>query len=160
MTVTSTRAAVATFLAAPRITGLNVVYDHKPKTTGGTEFTDGQPAGTESGAIAAVSITGTLDRRTSVDGAGGYRLVEHDVKVEIFHHSDALSSRDACTHLDTLLDSLLAQLAADPSMASTDVLDSAALIRVQRDDPVMSDEGAIETYVLVEFTVTEMVRIT
>lgn len=160
MSVGSTRAAVAAFLAPPRIAGLNVLYDHKPKTAGGTEFTDGQPAGTDSGAIAAVSITGTADRRTSVDGAGGYRLVEHDVKVEIFHHSDALSSRDACNHLDALLDALLSQLRADPSMASTDILDSAATIHVQRDDPTMSDEGAIETYVLVEFPVVEMVRVT
>lgn len=101
------RRGVQAYLQPPAVFGLNYVYSTFVHVIPSEAFTNGQPAGTASGAVGAVDIIRDEEVRIAI---GGQKLLTFSMAVHIFHRSSEPDSQAAADHFDWVVDSLRARL--------------------------------------------------
>jgi hypothetical protein len=153
------RSAVATYFAAPSVSGLNKVFTAHPKRIEGTWFRYGQPAGTKSGAVGIVSLISEDEERRATGGAtSGKKWVHYRVRLEVYLHSVQKHSEDAMADFDTVIDNIKAKLRADRYLnQAPDVVFEAGEKYLQGEygEPRTLNDGSVEIWGAVEFEVSE-----
>lgn len=159
------RSVVTAYLQPPAVSGLNVVLRSQPKDLGGLSYFEGAAPGVSSGAIGVVTIESQAEQPVALDGAGGGRLTEYQVGVQVFHISDEPDARDAMDAFDGVVDALIAHLRSDPRLGLTQAqADAQGLLsgayqqlQVEFGEPELADAdgGAVRTWCVVRFPVQE-----
>ena len=158
MSRATVRAAIQSFLAPPAVAGLNVIWPTKPKDLGSKSFAEGQPAGTKSGAMAAIMCEHQHEKFEGFDGGGGVRLITYLVRLEIFHRSTERKAEDAMAHFDSVVDGVCDRLRRNPSLGGAAILSSAVeQLSVEYGDPELTspDGGGVDTWAAIRFAVQE-----
>lgn len=155
------RAAVVDWFTAPPIPGLDAVYPTAMRDTAllpasGTTVTGSRASG-------FVWIVDDKERRVATPAVAGVRLVDYTVHLQIVHLSWQVKEADAADDLDTLVEAVKARLRSDPRLGQTpDVIFEAAQgkdpqIEGFYGEPQALDNGAIETWFAIGFTVSEQI---
>lgn len=154
------RAAVASYFAAPAVSGLNKVFTSMPKRIEGTWFRYGQPAGTKTGAVAFVHLVSENEERRSIGGEhAGQKWVHYEVELQIYCHSIQAHSEDAMADFDTVIDNVKALLRADRRLDDYPVIFEAGekYLDGQYGEPKVLGDGATEIWGAVRFEVSEFI---
>lgn len=152
------RAQLVTWLSQE--SGLDVVLPTFPKTL---DFEQYAQTGSESRAVGIVFIKGEREERIALGGAhSGWKRVDFDVDVQVYHHSMALDAVDAMNDLDQRVDTLKARLRADHNFGDVSgrlVWQGAEpAIDATFGEPLTNDYGAVESWAQITFIVTQMIQ--
>lgn len=152
---------VVRWIASEQIPTLNQVFTSFPKRI---NFQVNSFPGQLSRAAAVVFIEAEGENRLAIGGAyDGWKRVDYDVALQVFHHSLQRDPIDAMTDFDNLIDAIQDRLRAGGHTLGNDdpnIIWQAAepQINVQYGEPLTSDGGATETWAAVRFVVTQMIR--
>ena len=155
------RAAVASWISAANVSGLNQVLTSFPKRI---NFQVNSQAGQINRAAGVVFLASETEARVAIGGAyNGWKRVDYEVDFQIFHHSMARNSEDAMDSFDTIIDGVQNQLRAGGhtlGLSDGSVIWQAAEpgISVNYGEPLTNDGGATETWAAIRFTVTQMIN--
>jgi hypothetical protein len=163
------REKVAEWISSAQITTLNQVFTSFPKRI---NFQVNSFPGQNSRAAAVVFIESENEMRIAIGGVSpmtenygegkGWKRVDYNIALQVFHHSLERNAEDAMDAFDLLIDAIKDRLrsgqhtlgdenpneiwqAAEPS------------IDVQYGEPLTNDSGATETWAAIRFTVTQMI---
>jgi hypothetical protein len=123
MSRATVRAGIAAYLAPPAVTGINTVYTSYPKIIPAAAFFASSAIGAGGGAALVVHIVASPEmRKTSPAVAGGWKRVDHEVELNLFHRWVAPSQTvggdamiDAMANFDAVIDALKVKIRADPT---------------------------------------------
>lgn len=152
---------VVRWIAEAQISTLNQVFPSFPKRI---NFQVNSFPGQLSRAAAVVFIEAEGENRIAIGGAyDGWKRVDYDVALQVFHHSLQRDPVDAMTDFDNLIDAIQDRLRAGGHTLGNDdpnIIWQAAepQINVQYGEPLTSDGGATETWAAIRFIVTQMIR--
>lgn len=152
---------VVRWIAEEQIPTLNQVFKSFPKRI---NFQVNSFPGQLSRAAAVVFIESEGETRLAIGGAyDGWKRIDYEVALQVFHHSLQRNAEDAMEDFDNLLDAIQDRLrAGGHTLGNPDpnVIWQAAepQINVQYGEPLTNDGGATETWAAVRFTVTQMIR--
>jgi hypothetical protein len=155
------RTAVINWLSEATIPDLNQLVTTFPKHG---DFQLNSAAGELSRAIGIVFIAGEKESRVAVGGAySGWKQIDYDVDLQIYHHSLERDAVDAMSSFDAIIDGVKAQLRGGGhrlGLSDGLVIWQAAEpgITVTYDVPQTLKGGAVETWAAVRFTVTQMIQ--
>jgi len=154
------RQTLYTFLANPPITGLNVIHTSFPKRI---QFQENAQPGQLSRAQAVIFIQAENETRLAIGGAtNGWKRIDYNVIVQIFHHSLQRNAQDAMADFDTLVDAIKTRLRSDHNFGDTTgtlVWQGAEpIINGTYGEPSTTNDGATETFAELQFDVTEMIQ--
>jgi hypothetical protein len=156
------RNAVATYFAAPAVTGLNKVFTAHPKRIEASWYRYGQPAGTYSGGVAIVAILSETEERRGIGGAtSGKKWVHYEVQLEVFMHSIQRHSETAMADFDTLMDNIKDKLRADRYLnAYPSVVFEAGEMYLDGvyGEPRVLQDGSTEIWGAIRFEVSEFIN--
>ena len=159
MSRASVRAAVTTFFQPSAVAGLNKVYSSMPKRIPGTDFRQGQAAGTKSGAVGLVQIVAENEERIAIGGAtSGKKWVHYTVELQVYCHSIEMHAEDAMAFFDSVIDDVKATLRSDRWLNDYPVIFEAgerSLVGIYGEPKVLAD-GASEIWGAVQFEVSEV----
>lgn len=160
----SSRAAARDTLVAwlqdGNIPGLNVVHRTFPKVL---NYQENAQAGQASRAQVVVFISAEEESRIAIGGAhNGWKRVDYTVSLQVFHHSLHREAVDAMDDFDTLIDAIKDRLRSDHNFGDTTgtlVWQGAEpAINTLLGEPALTEQGAVETFAEIQFTVTQMIQ--
>lgn len=148
------------WLVAGGISGLNVVHKTFPKRI---NFQEGATAGQMSRAQAVLFIASEEESRLAVGGAtNGWKRVDYQFVVQVFHHSVHREAADAMGDFDALIDAIKARLRSDHNFGDpTGILvwqGAEPRITTLYGEPALTESGAVETFAEIRFDVTQMIQ--
>lgn len=152
---------VVKWVAEEQIPTLNQVFTSFPKRI---NFQVNSFPGQVSRAAAVVFIESEGETRIAIGGAyDGWKRVDYEVALQVFHHSLQRNAEDAMSDFDDLVDAIQDRLrAGGHTLGNSDlnIIWQAAepQINVQYGEPLTNEGGATETWAAVRFTVTQMIR--
>ena len=152
---------VVRWISEEQIPTLNQVFTSFPKRV---NFQVNSFPGQVSRAAAVVFIESEGETRIAIGGAyDGWKRVDYEVALQVFHHSLQRNAEDAMSDFDDLVDAIQDRLrAGGHTLGNSDlnIIWQAAepQINVQYGEPLTNEGGATETWAAVRFTVTQMIR--
>lgn len=155
------RNAVAKWVGEAQIPQLNQVFTSFPKRI---NFQQNAFAGQPSRAAAVVFIESEGETRIAIGGAySGWKQLDYEVALQVFHHSLQRNAEDAMTDFDEVMDAIQDRLrGGGHTLGVTDlsVIWQAAEpdITAEYGEPLTNEGGATETWAAVRFTVTQMIK--
>lgn len=162
------RENVRNWIAQAQITTLNQVFSSFPKRI---NFQENSFPGQNSRAAAVVFIESENESRIAIGGVGalpegvgyGWKRVDYQVALQIFHHSLQREAQDAMDDFDQLIDDVKDVLRAGQHTLGNDdpneIWQAAEpSIDVQYGEPITNEGGATETWAAIRFTVTQMIH--
>ena len=159
---TGARAAVMAFFAPPAVANLNTIHKAWPRLNPWADYTAGQPAGTQSGAVGVVHLARDDERRlsTGLAGTGAKKRIDYEVELQVILRSTKLSPDDAVDDYDAVIDGIKARLRSNQTLASPDVWQAGeGDTWGEHADPSITPEGAIEVSGAVHFQITQQINI-
>jgi hypothetical protein len=144
-----------------QIDTLNQVFTSFPKRI---NFQVNSFPGQVSRAAAVVFIESEGETRIAIGGAyDGWKRVDYEVALQVFHHSLQKNAEDAMEDFDNVVDAIQDRLrAGGHTLGNTDlnIIWQAAepQVNVQYGEPLTNEGGATETWAAIRFTVTQMIR--
>ena len=157
---TQLRSTLYSYLTGANISTLNQIFTSFPKRI---NFQVNATAGQLSRSAIVIFIQSERETRLAIGGAtNGWKRVDFQVVLQVFHHSVQNNSEDAMTDFDTLIDNI-----KNPLRASHNFGDSSQVNVWQGAEPVIdclygepstSDSGATETMAEIRFDVTQMIQ--
>ena len=160
MSRATVRAAIADFLAPPAVAGLNKVFTSTPKRIEGTWFRYGQPAGTQSGAVAVINLVSEREERIALGGEhSGKKWVHYEVSLDVYSHSVQKLSENAMTDFDSVIDTIKARLRADRRLGNDTVIFESGERSLDGEygEPRVLNDGATEIWGSIRFEVSEVI---
>ena len=154
------RSTLYSYLTGANIGSLNQVFTSFPKRI--NYQVNAQP-GQMSRAAAVIFIAGERETRLAIGGAtNGWKRVDFQVVLQIFHHSLQNNAEDAMSDFDTLIDNIKNVLRADHNFGDT----TGTLVWQGAEpsldtfygEPSQSQNGATEIWAEIRFTVTQMIQ--
>lgn len=163
------RQSVKDWLASAQINQLNQVFTSFPKRI---NFQEVSFPGQVSRAAAVVFIESESESRLAIGGvdsmaSGGYgkgwKRVDYNIALQIFHHSLQREAQDAMDDFDQVIDAVKERLRAGQhtlGVENPNLIWQAAEpgIDVQYGEPLTNEGGATETWAAIRFVVTEMIE--
>ncbi len=160
MSRATVRAAIANYLAPPAVAGLNKVFTATPKRVEGTWFRYGQPAGTQSGAVAVINLTSDREERIALGGEhSGKKWIHYEISLDIYSHSVHRHSEDAMADFDTVIENIKARLRADRRLGNDTVIFESGerYLDGEYGEPRVLNDGATEIWGTIRFEVSEVI---
>lgn len=164
------REKVAEWISTAQITTLNQVFTSFPKRI---NFQVNSFPGQNSRAAAVVFIESENETRLAIGGVApmtqnygegkGWKRVDYQIALQIFHHSLQREAQDAMDDFDEVIDAVKDRLRAGQHTLGdenpNEIWQAAEPnIDVQYGEPVTNDQGATETWAAIRFTVTQMIN--
>jgi hypothetical protein len=163
------RNAVQQWIETAQIAQLNQVFTSFPKRI---NFQEKSFPGQLSRAAAVVFIESESEIRLAIGGVEpmvnggdgkGWKRVDYNVALQIFHHSLQRNAQEAMDDFDQVIDAVKDRLrAGQHTLGDEDpnVIWQAAEpgIDVQYGEPLTNDGGATETWAAIRFIVTQMIQ--
>ena len=154
------RSTLATFIAPPKVDGINQVFTSFPKRI---DFQVNALPSQLSRCAAVIHIESENENRLAIGGAhSGIKRIDYSVAIQLFHHSMERNSEDAMNNLDYVIDSLKAVLRSDHQFGDTSgnlVWQGAEpVISVSYGEPMSNDGTSTETWAIMRFDVTQMIQ--
>jgi hypothetical protein len=152
---------VVKWVSEEQIPTLNQVFTSFPKRV---NFQTNSFPGQVSRAAAVVFIESEGETRIAIGGAyDGWKRVDYEVALQVFHHSLQRNAEDAMSDFDDLVDAIQDRLRTGGHTLGNDDLNiiwqaAEPQINVQYGEPLTNEGGATETWAAVRFTVTQMIR--
>ena len=120
-------------------------------------------AGQMSRAAAVIFIASERETRLAIGGAtNGWKRVDFQVVLQIFHHSLQNNAEDAMADFDTLIDNIKNTLRASHNFGDSTQVNvwqgAEPVIDCIYGEPTTSDNGATETFAEIRFDVTQMIQ--
>lgn len=159
MSRATVRAAILSFFAPPAVPGLNTLYSAHPKRISGPDFRAGQPAGTQSGAVGVVFLSGENEKRIAIGGEhSGKKRVFYQAEIQVFMHSIHSKSEDAMADFDAVIDGVKARLRSDRRLDDWPVIFEAGegSLSGAYGEPRVLQDGSTEIWGSVQFEVSEV----
>ena len=159
MSRSSVRQAIYTFLQEPAVDGINKVFISFPKRI---NFQELALPGQNNRCVAVVFIENERDSRIAVPAVEGWKRVDYDIAIQLFHHSSERYAEDAMENFDSVIDNLKDKLRSDPRFGdeSGTIIWQAVQpnLDVSYGEPLTQNGTYVETWAAVRFVVTEMIR--
>jgi hypothetical protein len=157
---TQLRSTLYSYLTGANIATLNQIFTSFPKRI--NYQVNAQP-GQMSRAAAVIFIASERETRLAIGGAtSGWKKVDFQIVLQIFHHSVQNNAEDAMTDFDTLIDSIKNTLRASHNFGDTSQVNvwqgAEPVIDCLYGEPSTSDSGATETFAEIRFDVTQMIQ--
>jgi hypothetical protein len=157
---TQLRSTLYNYLTSASIPTLNQIFTSFPKRI---NFQVNAQSGQMSRAAAVIFIQSERETRLAIGGAtNGWKRVDFQVILQIFHHSVQNNAEDAMTDFDTLVDNIKDTLRASHNFGDSSQVNvwqgAEPVIDAMYGEPVTSDSGATETFAEIRFDVTQMIQ--
>jgi hypothetical protein len=157
---TQLRATLANYLTTASIPTLNQIFTSFPKRI---NYQVNATAGQMSRSALVIFIASERETRLAIGGAtNGWKKVDFQIVLQIFHHSVQNNAEDAMTDFDTLIDNIKNTLRASHNFGDTTQVNvwqgAEPVIDCIYGEPVTSDNGATETFAEIRFDVTQMIQ--
>ena len=157
---TQLRSTLYNYLVGASIPTLNQIFTSFPKRI---NYQVNATAGQMSRAAAVIFIQSERETRLAVGGAtGGWKRVDSQVILQVFHHSVLNNAEDAMTDFDTLVDNIKNTLRASHNFGDTSQVNvwqgAEPVIDCIYGEPTTSESGATETFAEIRFDVTQMIQ--
>jgi hypothetical protein len=154
------RSTLYSYLTGAGISGLNQVFTSFPKRI---NYQVNATAGQMSRAAAVIFIASERETRLAIGGAtNGWKRVDFQVVLQIFHHSLQNNAEDAMSDFDTLIDNIKNTLRASHNFGDSTQVNvwqgAEPVINCLYGEPTTSDNGATETFAEIQFDVTQMIQ--
>jgi len=154
------RSTLATFIAPPKVDGINQVFTSFPKRI---DFQVNALPSQLSRCAAVIHIESENENRLAIGGAhSGVKRIDYSVAIQLFHHSLERNSEDAMNNLDYVIDSLKAVLRSDHQFGdpSGNLVWQGAepVINASYGEPMSNDGTSTETWAIIRFDVTQMIQ--
>lgn len=164
------REKIAEWISSAQINTLNQVFTSFPKRI---NFQVNSFPGQNSRAAAVVFIESENESRIAIGGVSpmnvdygagkGWKRVDYQIALQIFHHSLQREAQDAMDDFDEVIDAVKDRLRAGQhtlGVENPNEIWQAAEpnIDVQYGEPVTNDQGSTETWAAIRFTVTQMIE--
>ena len=164
------REKVAEWISSAQITTLNQVFTSFPKRI---NFQVNSFPGQNSRAAAVVFIEGESESRLAIGGVApmtdnygqgkGWKRVDYQIALQVFHHSLQREAENAMDDFDELIDAIKDRLRAGQHTLGdenpNEIWQAAEPnIDVQYGEPITNDQGSTETWAAIRFTVTQMIN--
>lgn len=164
------REKVAEWISTAQIDTLNQVFTSFPKRI---NFQVNSFPGQNSRAAAVVFIESENETRIAIGGVAamtdnygegkGWKRVDYQIALQIFHHSLQREAQDAMDDFDQVIDAVKDRLRAGQHTLGdenpNEIWQAAEPnIDVQYGEPITNDQGATETWAAIRFTVTQMIN--
>jgi len=154
------RSTLYSYLTGASIDTLNQVFTSFPKRI---NYQVNATAGQMSRAAAVIFIQSERETRLAIGGAtNGWKRVDFQVILQIFHHSLQNNAEDAMADFDTLIDNIKNTLRASHNFGDTTQVNvwqgAEPIIDCMYGEPITSDNGATETFAEIRFDVTQMIQ--
>ena len=154
------RSVIANFISPPNVDGINQVFTSFPKRI---NFQVNALPSQKSRCAAVIFIESEREERIAVGGAtSGWKRVDYQVAIQLFHHSVENSAEDAMDDFDNVVDALKNRIRSDHQfgdVSGTLVWQGAEpRIDTSYGEPSSSDGTATEIWAQVRFDVTQMIQ--
>lgn len=164
------REKVAEWISTAQINTLNQVFTSFPKRI---NFQVNSFPGQNSRAAAVVFIESEQESRLAIGGVApmnvnygegkGWKRVDYQVALQIFHHSLQREAQDAMDDFDEVIDAVKDRLRAGQHTLGdenpNEIWQAAEPnIDVQYGEPITNEQGSTETWAAIRFTVTQMIN--
>jgi hypothetical protein len=157
---TQLRSTLATYLTTANISTLNQIFTSFPKRI---NYQVNAAAGQISRSALVIFIASERETRLAIGGAtNGWKRVDFQIVLQLFHHSLQNNAEDAMADFDTLIDNIKNTLRASHNFGDTTQVNvwqgAEPVIDCIYGEPVTSDNGATETFAEIRFDVTQMIQ--
>lgn len=154
------RSTLYSYLVGASIPTLNQIFTSFPKRI---NFQVNTRPGQLSRSALVIFIQSERETRLAIGGAtNGWKRVDFQVVLQVFHHSMQNNAEDAMTDFDTLLDNIKNTLRASHNFGDTTQVNvwqgAEPVIDCLYGEPITSDNGATETWAEIRFDVTQMIQ--
>ena len=154
------RSTLYTYLTGANISGLGQIFTSFPKRI---NYQVNATAGQMSRAAVVIFIQSERETRLAIGGAtNGWKRVDYQVILQVFHHSLQNLAENAMADFDTLVDNIKNTLRASHNFGDTSQVNvwqgAEPVIDCLYGEPVTSDNGATETFAEIRFDVTQMIQ--
>lgn len=164
------REKVAEWISTAQINTLNQVFTSFPKRI---NFQVNSFPGQNSRAAAVVFIESEQESRLAIGGVApmtedygrgkGWKRVDYQIALQIFHHSLQREAQDAMDDFDEVIDAVKDRLRAGQHTLGdenpNEIWQAAEPnIDVQYGEPITNEQGSTETWAAIRFTVTQMIN--
>jgi len=154
------RSTLYSYLTGANIATLNQIFTSFPKRI---NFQVNATAGQLSRSAVVIFIAGERETRLAIGGAtNGWKRVDFQVILQVFHHSVQNNSEDAMADFDTLIDNIKNTLRASHNFGDSSQVNvwqgAEPVIECLYGEPSTSDSGATETFAEIRFDVTQMIQ--
>ena len=154
------RSTLYSYLTSAAIPTLNQIFTSFPKRI---NFQVNAGAGQLSRSAVVIFIQSERETRLAIGGAtGGWKRVDFQVILQVFHHSMQSNAEDAMADFDTLVDNIKNTLRASHNFGDTSQVNvwqgAEPIIDCLYGEPTTSDSGATETFAEIRFDVTQMIQ--
>jgi hypothetical protein len=154
------RSTLYSYLIGASIPTLNQIFTSFPKRI---NFQVNTRPGQLSRSALVIFIQSERETRLAIGGAtNGWKRVDFQVVLQVFHHSMQNNAEDAMTDFDTLVDSIKNTLRASHNFGDTTQVNvwqgAEPVIDCLYGEPITSDNGATETWAEIRFDVTQMIQ--
>ena len=154
------RSVIANFISPPNVDGINQVFTSFPKRI---NFQVNALPSQKNRCAAVIFIESEREERIAVGGAtSGWKRVDYQVAIQLFHHSVENSAEDAMDDFDNVVDALKNRIRSDHQfgdVSGTLVWQGAEpRIDTSYGEPSSSDGTATEIWAQVRFDVTQMIQ--
>lgn len=144
---------------------MGTVFAAMPKIIRTQDFMQGQPAGQTSSAILVVFLAADKEHRiasggpTGATGPVGWKRIDYEVELNIFHRSTDPDSIVAMQDFDALVEALKVRLREDRTMGNTFWQDGEGVFGIvgEYGEPKLTGD-VTETWGRLTFEATEMIR--
>ena len=154
------RSVIANFISPPNVDGINQVFTSFPKRI---NFQVNALPSQKNRCAAVIFIESEREERIAVGGAtSGWKRVDYQIAIQLFHHSVENSAEDAMDDFDNVVDALKNRIRSDHrfgDVSGTLVWQGAEpRIDTSYGEPSSSDGTATEIWAQVRFDVTQMIQ--
>jgi hypothetical protein len=154
------RSTIATFIAPPKVDGINQVFTSFPKRI---NFQVNALPSDKNRCAAVIFIESEREERIAVGGAhNGWKRVDYSIAIQLFHHSIENNAEDAMDNFDYVIDNLKNLLRSDHRFGdnSGTLVWQGAEPRIDTSygEPTSSDGTATETWATIRFDITQMIQ--
>jgi hypothetical protein len=154
------RSVIANFISPPNVDGINQVFTSFPKRI---NFQVNSLPSQKSRCAAVIFIESEREERIAVGGAtSGWKRVDYQIAIQLFHHSVENSAEDAMDDFDNVIDALKNRIRSDHRFGDTSgtLVWQGAEPRIDTNygEPTSSDGTATEIWAQVRFDVTQMIQ--
>jgi hypothetical protein len=154
------RSVIANFISPPNVDGINQVFTSFPKRI---NFQINSLPSQKSRCAAVIFIESEREERIAVGGAtSGWKRVDYQIAIQLFHHSVENSAEDAMDDFDNVIDALKNRIRSDHRFGDTSgtLVWQGAEPRIDTNygEPTSSDGTATEIWAQVRFDVTQMIQ--
>ena len=154
------RSTIASFVTPGTVAGLNQVFTSFPKRI---NFEVNSTPGQLSRCAAVIFIESERETRVAMGGAtNGWKRIDYQIVLQLFHHSLQPNSEDAMTDFDSVIDALKVKLRSSHTFGdSTGTLvwqGAEPVINVSYGEPLSGNGNSTETWAAVRFDVTQMIQ--